>query len=367
MTEPVRIGMIGVGQIGNAHLRRYADIKGADIVAAADIDEAALARAAGQYGIADTYTDFRELIARDDIRAVDVCLHNNLHMPVSVEAMNAGRDVYCEKPIAGSYADGVTMCEAARNLGRKLHIQLGRIFDKEAKAAKRLIDDGHLGRIYYSRSTGYRRRGRPFVDGYGTKWFVEKEMSGGGALFDMGVYHISQLLYLLGMPKVSRVTGKLYQEMDMDARRRAESEYDVEELAVGLVTFEDGCTMDIIEAWAMNLDALESSYLLGSKGGIRLKPFSYHSTLSDMDMDATFNLDRADFRQHQLEEDADAYDSPQHHWIAALQGRVPLLPCAEIALQTMMISEALRLSDERGREVTAGETAAESKSTAVEI
>jgi predicted dehydrogenase len=141
----------------------------------------------------------------------------------------------------------------------------------------------------------------------------------------------------------------------------------VDELAVGFVRFEDGSTMDIIEAWAINLDALESSYLVGSKGGVRLKPFSYHTTLSDMDMNASFDLDRADFRQHRLEENADAYDSPQHHWIAALQGRVPLLPCAEIALETMLISEAICLSDERGCEVTAEETAAASKSKAVDI
>ncbi len=365
--EPVRIGMIGVGQIGKAHLRKYAEIPAAKIVAAADVDEAGLASAAEQHGIEHTHTDFRELLARDDIQAVDVCLHNNLHMPVSVEAMRAGKDVYCEKPIAGSHADGVVMCDEAKESGRKLYVQLGRIFDKEARAAKRLIDDGHLGKIYFSRSTGYRRRGRPFVDGYGTKWFVKKEMAGGGALFDMGVYHISQLLYLLGMPKTARVTGKLYQEMDMNAGRRAESGYDVEELAAGFVTFEDGSSMDIIEAWAMNLDPLESSYLLGSKGGLRLSPFSYHTTLSDMDMNSSFDLDRAEFREHRLNPNADAYDSPQHHWVAALQGRVPLLPCAEIALETMLISEAIRLSDERGCEVTAEETAAASKSIAVSL
>ena len=117
----------------------------------------------------------------------------------------------------------------------------------------------------------------------------------------------------------------------------------------------------------MNLDALESSYLLGSKGGVRLKPFSYHATMSDMDMNASFELDRADFRQHQLEEDADAYDSPQNHWVAALQERVPLIPCAEIALETMLISEAICLSDERGCEVSAEETAAASKSTAIAL
>jgi predicted dehydrogenase len=129
--DPVRIGMIGVGQISKKHLGHYAKIEGAEIVAAADIDAAELARVAGERGIPDTYSDFREMLARDDIRAVDVCLHNNLHMPVTVEALRAGKHVYCEKPIAGSYVDGVTMLDTARECAKMLHIQLWSLFTKE--------------------------------------------------------------------------------------------------------------------------------------------------------------------------------------------------------------------------------------------
>ncbi|MBS7615252.1 gfo/Idh/MocA family oxidoreductase, partial [Candidatus Bathyarchaeota archaeon] len=70
-----------------------------------------------------------------------------------------------------------------------------------------------------------------------------------------------------------------------------------------------------------------------------LYPFSFHTTFGDMDMDATFNLDAADWRWHQLRENENAYDSPQHHWVAALRGCVQLLPTAQVALQTMLISE----------------------------
>jgi predicted dehydrogenase len=128
---------------------------------------------------------------------VDVCVHNNLHAPLTIAALKAGKHVYCEKPIAGAYADGLAMRDTAREVGRMLNIQLATLFSKETRIAKRLIEDGQLGNIYHARSSGFRRRGRPFVDGYGSHNFVRKPISGGGAMYDMAVYHIAQLLYLM--------------------------------------------------------------------------------------------------------------------------------------------------------------------------
>lgn len=365
--EKIRIGIVGVGQIGKSHLRRYAEIGGVEVAAAADIDSQELGRVAQEYGIPYTYADFRQLLQRDDLVAVDVCLHNNLHAPVAIAALEAGKHVYCEKPIAGSYRDGQAMVEAARQCGRKLSIQLGTLFAKETKVAKRLIEAGRLGRVYHARSCGYRRRGRPYVDGYGTANFVKKEIAGGGALFDMGVYHIACMLYLLGMPQVERITGKIYQETGMDPGRRQSSGYNVEELGMGFVRFAGGVTLDLIESWAIHLDPFEGSYVVGSEGGIRLQPFSFHTTLEDVELDATFDLNGADVRWHRLRENEEAYDSPQHHWVAALQGRVELLPTAELALETMLISEGIYLSDRLGREVSAEEVKAHSRSTALKL
>ncbi|KIL40870.1 oxidoreductase [Gordoniibacillus kamchatkensis] len=368
---PIRIAIIGVGLIGKVHLDNYAKIAGADIVAVCDVNEEEARAVAATYHIPHVYTDYRELLKRDDIDAVDVCLHNNFHAPVSIAAMQAGKHVYCEKPIAGTYADGKAMCDAAKATGRMLHIQLGTLYRKETKAAKALIEDGRLGKLYHARSTGHRRRGRPFVDGYGTKFFTRKESATGGAVLDMGVYHIAQLLYLLGNPEVKRITGKVYQEMDMDEARRRESGFDVEELGTGFVTMADGITMDIIEAWSIHLGPFEGSSIAGSLGGIRLPAysnssaagngFSFHSTISDIDFDSYPDLNAMDIRWNRLRDNQDAYESSQHHWIAALQGRVELLPTAELALQTMLISEGIYLSDRLAREVTAEEVIANSE------
>ncbi|WP_144937904.1 Gfo/Idh/MocA family protein [Paenibacillus sp. 32O-W] len=372
--KTIRIGVIGVGLIGKNHMENYSKLAGAEVVAVCDINEAEAKSVADKYGDPHVYTDYRKMLERDDLDAVDVCLHNNYHAPVSIAAMEAGKHVYCEKPIAGSYFDGKRMVDRAQELGKMLHIQLGTLYRKETKAAKALIDGGELGSLYHARATGFRRRNRPFVDGFGTAYFTRKETAGGGAIFDMGVYHIAQMLYLLDLPKVERISGKTYQEMDMDAHRKAASGFDVEELGLGFVRFAGGVTMDIIEAWSVHLGGFEGGSVIGSKGGIRLpaygpgdQKFSYYTTRCDIDLDSTVDLNMMDLRWHRLRENEDAYDSSQHHWIAALQGRVKLLPTADIALQTMLISEGIYLSDSLGSEVTAEEVAERSVSLSIPV
>ncbi len=363
----VRVGIIGTGQIGKIHIDRYQKVAGAQIAAVADVDEGEAKRVAAKFEIPAVYTDFRELLKRDDIEAVDVCVHNNLHRPIAEAAFEAGKHVYCEKPMAGSHADAKAMMEAARESGKLFHIQFEPMFTKEMRAARHIVDSGELGEIYHARSYGYRRRGRPFVDGYGTARFVQKEIAAGGAMYDMAVYRIANLLYLMGNPRPLRVSGKTYQKLHMDEKRRTESGFDVEELACALVRFENDISMDILESWAIHMNDFEGSFIAGSKGGIRLQPLSYHCYFADMCMDGTFNLDEANFRWHQLDPNESGYDSSSHHWIAALQGRVPLIPTARFALTIMLLSEGVYLSEKLGREVSVEEVEENSKSTALSL
>ncbi len=365
--EKIRVGVIGVGQIGKHHLDNYQQIEGAEVVAIADVNASEANRVAEVYGIPAVYTNFRELLQRDDIQAVDVCLHNNFHAGVTIAALEGGKHVFCEKPMAGAYADAARMLQAGRDTGNKLHIQCRNIFLKETKAAKYLIDEGHLGNVYHLRSVGHRRRGRPFVDGYGSPTFVQKQNSAGGALYDMGVYHINTMLYLVDNPIVERISGKTYQETALDERRRDMSGYNVEELGLGFVRFAGGMTLDIIEAWAVHIDSLGSSVVLGSEGGVRIDPFGYFRNLGDLELNSSADLGRLEWRRRTVHEIGDGYDSPQHHWVAALQGRVDLIPMDEIALNTMLISEGIYLSEQLGREVTADEVRELSVSTAIAL
>ena len=259
------------------------------------------------------------------------------------------------------------MLQAARSIGRMLYIQLLSLFSPETRAAKTLIEQGWLGRPYHARSVGFRRRACPFVDGYGSPPFVQKRNSGGGALFDSGVYHIASLLYLLGNPQVLRVSGQIYQETEMDASRRKASGYDVEELGLGFIRMEGGLTLNLIEAWAIHLGSLGGSSILGNKGGLCLDPFGFFQNLGDLVLDTKVDLPAFVQRTHNLRTGSGMGESPQAHWVAALQGRVELLPTAELALNAMLISEAIYLSGQLGRDVTAEEVIQTSVSTAVPV
>ncbi len=358
----VRIGIIGTGKIGNSHLRKYADIPGARVVAVADIDRAVARQAADEHDVPHVYTDYHELMARDDVEAVDVCLHNMLHSPVSCDAMRAGKHVYCEKPIAGTYADGLAMVECSRSTGQMLHVQVGTMFGDATRAAKEVIESGRCGDIYHGRAYVNLKRSRPFVDGKNTPAFVRRETSGGGALIDWGIYVICQVLWQMGNPKPERITGQTYDRMPMDQSLREESGYDVEEMGCGFVHFENDATMDILAAWALNLDEQVGCCVAGDRGGILFAPFfardvppvHFFSAVSEPYVREPLDLGAARERWRSAG-GGDAYDSPQHHWVRALQGKVSLMPTAQVALNMILIAEGIYRSVELGREVRAEE------------
>ncbi|MCC6442165.1 MAG: Gfo/Idh/MocA family oxidoreductase [Armatimonadetes bacterium] len=355
MSDKIRLGIIGTGQIAKSHIATYKDVPEAEIVAVCDIREDEARRVAEQNGVPNVFTDYHEMLKMDEIDAVDVCLHNRLHAPVTIDALKAGKNVYCEKPMASSYAEAQSMYDTAKQTGKKLHVQLATLYGPETRAAKRMIDSKLLGDLYYVKASHYRRRGRPFVDGYGTAQFVQQKTAAGGAMLDMAVYHISRIVYLLGNPDILTVSGSTYQKLDMYEDRRESSGYDVEELGMGIIRLAGGVTFFMEESWAIHSGGSEGDRIYGSKGGLCLDPFSYFTTIADMEMNGSFDLKSADWRWHACDDTTAGYDNSQRHWVWALLGRVPLLDTAGIALKTAQITEGIYLSSKLGREVAAGE------------
>ncbi len=356
MKDKIRVGVIGVGQQGERHVQNYQKVPDATIVAIADLKEEVRTRISQQYGVADTYADYHELLARDDIDSVDIILHNRLHKQVAIDALEAGKNVYIEKPLSWTYPEAKAIYDTAKARGRMLHVQLAQIYTADTRGAKRLIDGGYLGDLYYAKASHYRRRGRPYVDGYGTRAFVNLSTSGGGAMIDMAVYHISQMLFLLGNPRLLAVSGRTFQKLDnMYQDRRQDSGYDVEELGMGLARLDGGVTFLLEEAWAIHGDDPNTDYIYGSHGGLRVSPLTYYTTMADMEMDGTFDVKQADVRWQRCNPQEAYYTESQTHWIAAQLGRVPLIDTAGIALNTAFITEGVFISGHLGREVTAAE------------
>jgi len=356
MADKVNIGIIGVGLIGKYHLDIYAKIPEANVVAVCDIREDEAKSVAAKHGVKRVFTDYRNMLAVDEIQSVDICVHNHLHAPMTIDALKAGKHVYCEKPIAPSYKEARQMVETARQCKRKRAVQLGTLYEPCARAAKKVIDEGKLGRIYYAKTSHYRRRGRPFVDGYGMPEFVHPKTGVHGALCDMSVYHTGRILWLLNNPRVLTVSGAAYQELDnMYEDRRKSSGYGVEEFGVGLVRLEGGVTLFLEEAWACHQDQGHGDRIFGSHGGLKLDPFTYFTTMCDIEVDATADLEEVDLRWHRCIASTADVDEPQRHWISALLGRCELIDSAGITAKAAFIFDGIFLSQKLGREVTAAE------------
>ena len=349
MSAELKVGIIGCGMIGKNHIRGYSEIAEAEVIAVADLDEAEANKVAEQNDIPQVFTDYHDLLKIDEIQIVDVCLPNVLHSPVSIDALEAGKHVFCEKPMARNYAEAKAMMDTAKRVGKQVGVQVATIFSPEARAAKKILDEGGLGKPYFARLCNLRRKGRPWVDGYGTPHFVSKEHAGGGSLVDMGVYHLNRLMWLLDNPSALTVSASTFQEIDIYEGRK--DDMDVEELAAAFIRLDNGVTLYLEDAWALHKDKSDGDTIMGSKGGLRIDPFGYFSDLFGMEANVTFELKTAEYHQNQYDPDRVGYKTPLYNWVYGLLGRVPTIPTGEYALNTVRISDAVYESARRGEEV----------------
>ena len=386
--KELRIGIIGTGAISNLHAQVWKKMPEVTIVAGCDIDKDKLDAWGAKYGVEDLYTDYRQLLARDDIDAVDVCVHNNLHTPIAVAVMKAGKHCYSEKPIAGSYFDAKTLYNAADIYGVKLAIQCSSLFNGQTRLAKKFVETGKLGDIYHVRSVAHRRIGRPGVDFPLSTDFFSREIGGHGPVFDIGTYLISQMLYVLGMPRLESIYGAAHHGFYMDERLLRGKKYEVEDLGVGLARFENGLSMDIYQDWALSMDEIGPSFIAGSIGGLKFlnidvyggripNPELYKAQPPDLEffgfedglmVDKKLNCAMNEFAEQNLNPNIIWFDNNQYHWAAYLRGDLTdetRIDTPTITLNAALLMEGIFLSNELGRAVTADEIDELSTSTAV--
>ena len=280
--KTLRIGIIGCGGMGrSAHVNGfYAHEPRVELVAACDIlPERTQAVADGGFpGIAQ-YTDYRELLKDPSIDAVDICTPNDLHSEIAVAALKAGKHVFCEKPDAIDAKKAAAMRDAAAKAGKVLMVMRNNRFTDAAKYLRRFVDEGRAGEIYAGRCGWQRRRGIPGKGG----WFTTKARSGGGPLIDLGVHMIDLAVWLMGNPRPVAVSGQTFRKF-ADAGDVSDSvhssfgdavkggTFDVEDLAMGFIRFDNGAVLQIEFSWASNV-ARERRFveLLGTKAGFEIE------------------------------------------------------------------------------------------------
>ncbi|QDP41650.1 Gfo/Idh/MocA family oxidoreductase [Radiobacillus deserti] len=276
----LRIGVIGVGGIAQArHLPTFANMKDrVKIQAVSDINSELAQKVATEYDVPVVVQNYEDMF--DQVDAVTICTPNKFHANIAIAALEAGKHVLCEKPMALSAQEAEKMVETAKRTGKTLFIGFHYRFMKESQAAKKIMGAGEIGKPLVVRVEALRRRKVP---GWGV--FTNKELQGGGSLIDFGCHHLDLALWLLGNPEPVEISGATYQDLstsgdlvnmwgDIDA-----STFEVDDHATAFIRFRNGASLFLETSWAANVaDDKESVRISGDKAGLDVFPFAVYQS-----------------------------------------------------------------------------------------
>ena len=357
----VRIGIIGCGGIANnKHMPALRKIPEVEMVAFCDIVEERAVKAAADYGTPDAkvYTDYKELLKAESIEVVHVLTPNRDHSYITVDALEAGKHVMCEKPMAINTAEAQKMVDAAKRTGKKLTIGYQSRFRPDSMYLKQACENGELGEIYYARAQAIRRRAVP-------TWgvFLDAEKQGGGPLIDIGTHALDLTLWMMDNYEPEMVVGTKYRKL-ADTKNAANAwgpwdpeKFTVEDSAFGFVRMKNGATIYLEASWALNsLDVNEAKTILcgdkggadmlGKNGGLRINGEKYSKlfvTEPDMSAGGVAFFDG---------EKVEAADVEARMWINhVLDDNAPLITKPEQAIVVTKILEAIYTSAESGKPV----------------
>lgn len=274
----VKVAVIGCGTIANsAHIPAYMKNENVEIVYFCDIIPERAQAAVEKYGCGKAVVDYKEVLADPQIEAVSVCTPNRMHTTITIDALEAGKNVLCEKPAARTYAEALTMQEAQHRTGKVLNIGVVNRFNDQVNRIREYIQEGRLGEIYHVYLSFRSHRSIPGLGGA----FTTKEIAGGGVLIDWGVHFLDLVMYCLGDPKPLTVSGETFCKLGKNIEEYTYRDmwagppvkdgiYDVEDSVTALVRTE-GPTFTVHGAWAQNIGENEMLVdFMGEKGGIRL-------------------------------------------------------------------------------------------------
>ncbi len=273
--KKVKFGLVGCGMIA-----RVKHMKGAwawrdemEVVAFCDIIRERAEAYAEQYGApgAKVYTDYKEMLKETELDAVIVATPNRSHSFITIDSLEAGKHVICEKPMAKTYAEGKAMVEAAKRTGRILTIGYQNRYRNDVQYVKAACETGELGEVYTAKAHAIRRRKVP-------TWgvFLDEYEQGGGPLIDIGTHALDLTLWCMDNYEPHMVAGSVYHKLNRQTHTgNVMGDWDpeafqVEDSAFGYITMKNGASIYLEAAWAINmLDEKEAKFTLcGTKGGI---------------------------------------------------------------------------------------------------
>ncbi|MCC9077214.1 Gfo/Idh/MocA family oxidoreductase [Litorilinea aerophila] len=349
MSKTLKVGVIGVGGIAKTHMPGWAASEHAEVIAGSDVVPSVLEAWGQLHGVTRLSTNPADIINDPDIDIIDVCTPNMYHTELVVAALDAGKHVICEKPLAPTPADIRRMIEARDRSGKMLMTAQHFRFKGSSQAMKRELETGVLGDIYHARSWMLRRGWIPARPG-----FIYKKNSGGGPCIDIGVHILDLTLWFMGNPKPVAVSGVA--KAPLAHHEGAFSQWggvpvpqdmDVEDFAAAFVRFENGATLILEVSWLLHHDTPGEDmqmWLYGTEAGAHWPQCKFMEThyQTRQFSNRTLQLINDTMEPHALE---------CVEFARCVAEGLPSPVPAEQSLQVMSILDGIYRSQAAGREV----------------
>lgn len=350
MSKKLKVAVIGVGGIAKTHMPGWAASEHAEVIAGSDMMGPILQDWGKQHGVSKLSTNAADIINDPDVDIIDVCTPNMSHAELVIAALNAGKHVICEKPLAPTPAEIRKMIAARDASGKTLMTAQHFRFAGMSQAMKKEINDGALGDVYHARSWMLRRGWIPVRPG-----FIYKKNSGGGPCIDIGVHILDLTLWFMGNPKPVSVSGVAKRALSLHKGAFSQwggslipDDMDVEDFASAFVRFDNGATLILEVSWLIHHNTTGEDmqmWLYGTEGGSHWPKGEFLST----------NYTTQQFRNTNITLTADKMEAHALECVefarAVSEGAPSPVP-AEQSLQVMSILDGIYRSQQEGREVS---------------
>lgn len=249
------VAVFGAGAIGLDHLGSFKQHPAVKLAAIADTSVERARDAAEMYNVPVVTSNYREIIARDDIDVISIALPNYLHATVALDALRAGKHVMIDKPMATNARDAAKLVAEAKKRRVLLMVGQNNRFSPDVQTLKQLVTKGVLGEVYHAKTAWTRRSGIPRIG----SWFTQSKFAGGGSTYDIGVHALDRCLYLMGEFDAAAVSGQTYAKFGPRGQGEGawgkseidpKKPFDVEDMSVALIKLKSGRTVLLETSWA---------------------------------------------------------------------------------------------------------------------
>ena len=333
--EKVKIALVGCGNVGQViHLPILKRMPDVELVAVCDPDERKAKTIAARYGIPTSFKSVEAMLASpigSEVEAVDICSSTDAHKATSIAALQAGKDVLVEKPIARTAKEAQEIVNVANEYKCKLMVGMNSRFRPDTMILKSFIENGELGKIFYIKSGWLRQQSSQAA------WAQQREKSGGGVFLDLGIVMLDMALWLLNYPDVLSVSGTAYHQYTKK----------VEDSSAVFIRLANNVTLTIESSWTFHREGdFFYNNVFGNEGSAFINPLRVFKNVAGNLVNLTPAKSESPVGLYKK-----SYENEIRHFVNSVKGVVPVISSGAEAVQRMRVVDAYYQSVAKGKEI----------------